>query len=278
MTNRYTPQKDVLDILFANRNKEYGAYRLRRTYPDRLKKSIGFMLGGMALLSAGIVWREHRLGRLSTDLRPPKVIDHVISVILQPQKPIEHPVVMPVHHTVKPPTAAVTPPVATVPVTDFKLVDKPDPAKEMPDINLLDHQQVGVANVKGPATGVVASGQNTAATAGAKGDDGPVGIDVVERMPEFPGGEEALRRFFMRYLETPEELEAGSQVKVIIRFVVGKDGGLSAYAVQQSGGKPFDTEVVRVLKKMPKWTPGVQNGHPVSVYFNLPVTFMRSGD
>jgi protein TonB len=73
-------------------------------------------------------------------------------------------------------------------------------------------------------------------------------------------------------------MEEGSQVKVVIRFVVGKDGNLSAYAVEKSGGTAFDEEVVRVLKKMPKWTPGIQNGRPVSVYFNLPVTFMRPGD
>jgi protein TonB len=277
MTNRYTPQQDVLDILFANRNRDYGAYRLRRTYPNRLKKSIGFMLGGVALLSAGIVWEEHRSGHLARLIHDPVVV-HVFHLIEPPvNKPIEHPAVAPVHRAPRP-AAAAPPLVATAPLTDPKLVDKPDPSKDMPEIHLLDNRQIGAPNVMGPATGVVAGGQPATATAGGKTDDGPVDMRVVERMPEFPGGEEALKRFFMRYLETPEELEAGSQVKVVVRFVVGKDGELSAYAVQQSGGKTFDTEVVRVLKKMPKWTPGVQNGHPVSVYFNLPVTFMRSGD
>ncbi|HTJ11069.1 MAG TPA: energy transducer TonB, partial [Dinghuibacter sp.] len=133
---------------------------------------------------------------------------------------------------------------------------------------------------KGPAGASVTPGTGVVNAPAKGGDDGPLDgrFIPIEKMPEFPGGEEALRRFFMRYLQTPDELESGAKVKVMIRFVVGKDGSLSAYAVQQSGGQIFDNEVVRVLKKMPKWTPGIQNGKPVAVYFSLPVTFMRGDE
>ena len=97
------------------------------------------------------------------------------------------------------------------------------------------------------------------------GNDTPLQEDV-------PGGHPFCRS------GVPDDEGVASQVKVIIRFVVGKDGTLSAYAVDQSGGPLFDAEVIRVLKKMPKWTPGLQNGRPVAVYFNLPATFVRPGD
>ncbi|HTJ14212.1 MAG TPA: hypothetical protein VL547_19370, partial [Dinghuibacter sp.] len=61
MINQNTLQGDVLDILFANRNKSYGAYLLRRTYPDRLKRSLGTMLALVMLLSGWMMWKEHRL-------------------------------------------------------------------------------------------------------------------------------------------------------------------------------------------------------------------------
>jgi len=57
MSNHYTPQGDVLDILFANRNQSYGAYLLRKNYPARLKTSIGIMLGAVVLLSVGMEWK-----------------------------------------------------------------------------------------------------------------------------------------------------------------------------------------------------------------------------
>ncbi|WP_162852452.1 energy transducer TonB [Dinghuibacter silviterrae] len=273
MLNQNTLHGDVLDILFANRNKQYGAYLLRRTYPDRLKRSIGLMLGAVVLLSAGFLWKQrgHKI-ELPLERRP------IVEITIQPPpadpKPIEKPIVQRVHRTVAPPQAA--PPVVTTPFTPLKLVDKVDPTKALPDMPTLDNKQIGPVAAPGPATGVVQPGGGTAATGGGnKGDEGVYDLKVIEKMPEFPGGEEALRRFFMRYLQTPDDMEEGAQVRVVIRFVVGKDGSLSAYAVEKSGGEVFDAEVIRVLKKMPKWTPGIQNGHPVSVYFNLPVTFMH---
>lgn len=276
MINQNTLQGDVLDILFANRNKSYGAYLLRRTYPDRLKRSLGIMLALMVLLSGWMVWKSHRLVYRVTsfDGAPPPVTPKSLPKELPP---IQHPVVRtPAPHAPALPHLAL-PTVPTAKFTPPKQVDNPkDP---LPDISSLGQTQIGTETIKGPAgAGMAPIGQGDVVT-GPKEDEGEAApFTVVEKMPEFPGGEEALRRFFMRYLQTPDELESGGKVKVMIRFVVGKDGSLSAYAVQQSGGQVFDDEVVRVLKKMPKWSPGIQNGKPVAVYFSLPVTFVRGDD
>jgi protein TonB len=71
----------------------------------------------------------------------------------------------------------------------------------------------------------------------------------------------------------PDELQAGERRTVQVKFWVGEDGSVSRLEVVQSGGAAFDNEVIRVLRKMPKWQPAVQNGHPVAVTFTQPVTF-----
>ena len=90
----------------------------------------------------------------------------------------------------------------------------------------------------------------------------------------FPGGQQAWMNFLNKYLRTPDELEAGQKRTVLVRFAVGEDGSITKFEIIQSGGAAFDNEVIRVLKKMPKWKPAVQNGQNVSVMFTQPVTFM----
>jgi len=80
--------------------------------------------------------------------------------------------------------------------------------------------------------------------------------------------------FLSRNLRTPSELEAGQKRNVMVRFTVGEDGSVTQFEIVQSGGEAFDREVIRVLKKMPKWKPAIQNGRPVSVLFTQPVTFL----
>ena len=93
-----------------------------------------------------------------------------------------------------------------------------------------------------------------------------------EVMPEFPGGMEAFKKFMLRNLRQPD-LSEGEKVVVRVQFVVDADGSIKNMNILQSGGG-LDSEVIRVVGKMPKWKPGVQNGRFVAVYFTLPVTFL----
>ncbi len=283
MSNDYTSQGDVLDILFANRNKMYGAYLLRRNYPSRLKMAIGLTLGAMLLLSAGMEWRGRKRDLLPDLLPHERAIMHPINLPPDPPKPIRHPVVAPREAApVKPVVRLAAPLVPSQAVTEIRLVDKPDPAKMVPPNVLAAPAPIGVTTMKGSdpqgagAAGTGTGGQGTGA--GAANGEGTEILDRIELMPSFPGGDAALKRYFEQYLQTPDELQAGTRVKVMVRFVVDKDGSITACVVNQSGGAAFDEEVLRVVRKMPKWRPGIQNGRPVAVYFTLPVTFMRSED
>lgn len=99
-------------------------------------------------------------------------------------------------------------------------------------------------------------------------------FDVVEVMPQFPGGQIAMLQYIMKNIKYPEQaMKEGIQGRVAVRFIVEKDGSISDVKPVLSVHPLLNKEAVRVVKSMPKWTPGKQNGKPVRVRFNLPVMF-----
>ena len=98
---------------------------------------------------------------------------------------------------------------------------------------------------------------------------------IVESMPEFPGGQQALFKYLSENVKYPViAQENGIQGRVICQFVVNKDGSIVDVEVVRSGGDPsLDKEAVRVIKSMPKWKPGKQRGKPVRVKYTVPVNF-----
>ena len=98
--------------------------------------------------------------------------------------------------------------------------------------------------------------------------------DVVELMPSFSGGKEALKAYLAENVRYPKELEENCvQGRVIITFIVEADGSLSQAKVIKSVHPALDKEALRVVKKMPKWIPGQQDYHKVRVRYIIPVTF-----
>ena len=98
--------------------------------------------------------------------------------------------------------------------------------------------------------------------------------DVVEVMPQYPGGQIAMLKYIMENIKYPKQImEEGIQGRVTVRFIVEKDGSISDVKPILSVHPLLDKEAVRVVKSMPKWSPGKHNGKPVRVRFNLPVMF-----
>ena len=99
-------------------------------------------------------------------------------------------------------------------------------------------------------------------------------FDVVEVMPQFPGGQIAMMKYIMENMKYPKQaMKEGIQGRVTVRFIVEKDGSISDVKPILSVHPLLNKEAVRVVESMPKWTPGKQNGKPVRVRFNLPVMF-----
>ena len=97
---------------------------------------------------------------------------------------------------------------------------------------------------------------------------------VVEQMPAFPGGDAALMKYLSENIKYPKAAEkAGEQGRVVVNFIVEKDGAISNVNVVRSVTPTLDAEAVRVIKAMPKWVPGKQDGQFVRVKYNVPVSF-----
>ena len=112
----------------------------------------------------------------------------------------------------------------------------------------------------------------TTSTAQTKKND--MVFDVVEVMPQYPGGQIAMLKYIMENIKYPEQaMKEGIQGRVTVRFIVEKDGSISDVKPILSVHPLLNKEAVRVVESMPKWTPGKQNGKPVRVRFNVPVMF-----
>jgi protein TonB len=99
-------------------------------------------------------------------------------------------------------------------------------------------------------------------------------FQVVEKMPSFPGGDAALFKFLNENVKYPViAQENGVQGRVICQFVVNRDGSIVDVEVVRSVDASLDKEAIRVIKSMPKWSPGQQRGKPVRVKYTLPVNF-----
>ena len=110
-------------------------------------------------------------------------------------------------------------------------------------------------------------------------DDSEVYTGAVEVLPEYPGGTAAMFEFIQKNVKYPESAkEKGIEGKVYVQFVVEKDGSLSSFQVLRGVSEDIDAEAIRVLKSMPKWKPGMQDGEPVRVQYTMPFKFQLTGN
>ena len=268
MTNKEILKADLLDIIFENRNKDYGAYALRRGYNHRLLLAIGAALSVLLLfvvinamskknISSAPVTRNARIVEI-------KEINLKQEKPKEPEKPKQQP---------KQPEKIASQKFVS------KIEIKPDDKvkEKMPDVKSLDSSLISDKTVKGKVDdGIPKKIEQTVVTGNGNttGTETESEFKPQEKDPEFPGGPEALKRFLASNLQTPGELSDGEKKVVQIRFKVDKDGSVNTFEIITSGGNDYDREVVRVCKKMPRWIPALQNGINVPVNYVLPVTFI----
>ncbi|HTD95180.1 MAG TPA: TonB family protein [Chitinophagaceae bacterium] len=270
MTNNELLEASLLDILFEGRNKEYGAYALRRGYNRRMILSLAM---GLSLIAFFILLSSFSHRKVDGKKMREISEDGLVIMTIPPTETIKPPTV------VKPPVLpkAVIQKVAAIVNTTPRIV--PDilvTQTIVPENSELDDRKPGTETTEGvPATGTNGGGEQSGSgneVKSAKAVEPEVLLP--SSSPEFPGGPEALKKFLGRNLNPPEELEAGEKKMVRVRFMVDKDGSVSMVNIETSGGDAFDKEVIRVCKKMPKWRPAIQNGRPATMSYVLPVTFI----
>lgn len=113
-----------------------------------------------------------------------------------------------------------------------------------------------------------------AAPASAQSLPGDTVMDMVEKMPEFPGGMDAMMKFLKENVKYPDAAKASeAEGRVVVQFVVDKEGNVTEPTVMKSAGEVLDAEALRVVGMMPRWTPGMNGGEPVRVRYTMPFTF-----
>lgn len=260
---------DILDILFDNRNKSYGAYDLRKHYSKRLIKAIAVTF--MACSGVVFLFVMFKKDRMLAPFIPDVIVYSFreLPKDIKPE-PLPKPKLPPMKPAVKAP--------AQLFVKNFVITKIESQATRLA-INL-DSVAISGRTVTGPANIPVQVGDPLPGNDGANAPIEPERVvDKItplysaEVMPAFPGGMEALHKFLQKHLHNPEEMEQGQMVSVKIKFVVGYEGKLKSFEIVEDGGTIFNNEVIRVLKKMPGWIPGKSNGESVSVYYTIPVKF-----
>ncbi len=269
MTNKEILQANILDIIFENRNKEYGSYALRKGYNARLLTALVTGMSIILVFAATSKMNRNYVSSVPLKTHKEELVIRAIQMPKDKPKEPEQPKELVKQKPVTPKVAEVK---FTSPPKIVAIVK--DPIAPVEELNGKTISNQNIAGV--PDVNIVKEVIRPVENGTGAGPSLPKENDFViqERDPEFPGGAEAMKKFLARYLTTPEELEAGEKKVVKIRFKVDKDGSVNTFEIITSGGNDFDSEVVRVCKKMPKWTPAIQNGINVPVSYVLPVTFI----
>jgi protein TonB len=264
---------DWVDLVFEGKNQAYGAYKLRKSTSKRNLIAIVTVLVAAVLAFAAIAIKNivdanarvastqvTEISAINTTKKKAVVKKQVIQK--EPEKVVER-----VKSSVK----------FTAPVIKKDNEVKPEDELKTQDQLKDTKAAIGTFDVKGndDANGEVLKAKEAIAQPEPpKHEEENKVFEVVEQMPLFPGGNGALMDFLRNNVKYPVVAqENGVQGRVVVAFVVEKDGSISDVHVLKSVDPSLDREATRVVKSMPRWQPGKQNGSAVRVKFNVPVSF-----
>lgn len=255
------------DVIFENRNKNYGAYAIRQSYNDSLMKSL-ICLSSMIALVFGFAFAYNKVTKEDAVEKLTIFSDPALDPIEYTTKVDMTPITKPVENT----AAAATAPagaIATV-ITD-NAPETTTPTNLSTPINGVGTETATGISTDGPETSTVTtiSAVEPAVTPSSEA------LIVVDDMPEFEGGVAGLMRYVKQNISYPSVArEIGAEGIVYVSFVVNESGNVESAKVVKGIGYGCDEEVVRVVSKMPRWKKAGKNaGHPVKVRFNIPVAF-----
>ena len=268
-----------VDMVFAGKNKEYGAYQLRKGTSGRNIKALLILVIAAALVGGFLAWKvieqkqaeeqqaymeAMELAKLQQQAKKEEKKNEPVKPKIEPKKEI------PVARETQKFTAPV--------IKKDELVKEENQVKQMDKLD--EKVAVGTENKEGVKDRTIEAVRSDIATVAPPPPPAPKPevstkvFDVVEEMPSFPGGQGALMSYLASNIKYPVVAqENGVQGRVIVSFVVERDGSISDVRVARSVDPSLDREAQRVVKSMPRWKPGKQNGSAVRVKYTVPVVF-----
>jgi periplasmic protein TonB len=265
---------DILDIIFEGRNKQYGAYELRKQYPKRLGMALLALLGILLVVYGGSFLSD-ALSKKQTARQ--EVTDVELENVAKEEKKPEPP---------PPPPPKTPPPPPKVEIAKFtppKIVkdEEVKPEDEIKEVEKLEDTKIGVINQEGAKDDgkvEMVEEKGTGPVEEVKKDETDYEqiFKKVEQEADFPGGRTAWQKYLERNLNSSAPTDAGAPgglYTVSVTFVVERDGTITDVKAMNDPGYGTAEEAVRVIKKGPKWTPAVQNGRNVRFQAVQKVTF-----
>jgi protein TonB len=268
-----------VDMVFAGKNKEYGAYQLRKGTSGRNIKALLILIIAAALVGGFLAWKVIEQKQAEEQQAYMEAMELVkLQEQAKKEKKKPEPIKPKVEQKKEIPVARETQKFTAPVIKKDELVKEENQVKQMDQLD--DKVAVGTENKEGVKDRTVEAVRNDIAVAAPPPPPAPKPevankvFDVVEEMPSFPGGQGALMAFLSSNIKYPVVAqENGVQGRVIVGFVVEKDGSISDVKVMRSVDPSLDREAQRVVKAMPKWKPGKQNGSAVRVKYTVPVVF-----
>lgn len=262
---------DILDIVFDGKNKEYGAYQLRKSYKTTLTRALVITGSVLVLIVSGTVFA----GFINRDRNINIPVRDIIMTHVKPEEPL-------------PPTPPPPPPelpkplelnqVRFVPPIIVKDIDvtPEDKIIEITDETAISKKTV-VSDIIIPIVQAPVDVGDSKAVEIKRPDNENEIFFKVEVEAGFQGGEEAWRNYLRNTMNANKPVEngaGGGKYTVIVKFVVSKDGSLSDIKCENDPGFGMCEEAVRVIKKTKNWIPAMQNGQHVNAYRRQPITFL----
>ena len=268
-----------VDMVFAGKNKEYGAYQLRKGTSGRNIKALLILVIAAALVGGFLAWKVIEQKQAEEQQAYMEAME---LAKLQQQAKKEEKKKEPVKPKIEPkkeiPVARETQKFTAPVIKKDELVKEENQVKQMDKLD--EKVAVGTENKEGVKDRTIEAVRNDIATVAPPPPPAPKPevatkvFDVVEEMPSFPGGQGALMQYLASNIKYPVVAqENGVQGRVIVSFVVERDGSISDVKVARSVDPSLDREAQRVVKSMPRWSPGKQNGSTVRVKYTVPVVF-----
>jgi len=262
---------DLLDLIFEGKNKEYGAYYLRKTYNSRITRAL--------IITASVAALALIASILATVMKSDKdkkvaLQEMTIQDVKQEEKKEPPPPPPPPPPKQEPPKVEMkqfTPPVIK---KDEEVEKPPPPQEELKEVKIDVKDQEGIKDEQIATPEVIDEGKKIVEE--KKEEDENKIFDKVEIEAGFPGGDAKWRQYLERNANGQVASDNGAPegtYTVVVQFVVDKEGNISDVRALTSHGYGMEQEAVRVIQKGPKWTPAVQNGRQVKAYRKQPITF-----
>ena len=268
-----------VEMVFAGKNKEYGAYQLRKGTSGRNIKALLILVIAAALVGGFLAWKVIEQKQAEEQQAYMEAMELAkLQEQAKKEKKKPEPIKPKVEQKKEIPVARETQKFTAPVIKKDELVKEENQVKQMDQLD--DKVAVGTENKEGVKDRTVEAVRNDIAVAAPPPPPAPKPevankvFDVVEEMPSFPGGQGALMAFLSSNIKYPVVAqENGVQGRVIVGFVVEKDGSISDVKVMRSVDPSLDREAQRVVRAMPRWKPGKQNGSAVRVKYTVPVVF-----